>query len=68
MRIVIQLLFFLFFSSYNEELLNKDKEIINLKLELEKARNRILTMTNQLNNNVSLNIKRESACEEYCWG
>ena len=42
------------YSSYNEELLNKDKEIINLKLELEKARNRIQTMTNQLNNNVSL--------------
>ena len=42
------------YSSYNEELLTRDKEIINLKLDLENARNRILTMTNQLNTNVSV--------------
>ncbi len=62
-QIIDSLILISVFSSYNEELLNKDKEIINLKLELEKARNRILTMTNQLNNNVSFFKSKERESE-----
>ena len=62
-QIIDSLILISVFSSYNEELLNKDKEIFNLKLELEKARNRILTMTNQLNNNVSFFKSKERESE-----